>query len=312
MDTQHTVVSAVRAVRPAVVQVVTRRMAYDNMWRPVPREGAGSGIVIDRRGFVLTNAHVVADARELRVSLPDGRTFDGRLVGSDTMSDLAVISITAAELPLAVLGNSDDLALGEQVVAIGNALGLAGGPTVTVGVVSATGRMIRAREGVVLYDLIQTDAAINPGNSGGPLINLAGEVIGINTAIVAFAQGIGFAIAANSAKPVAASLMTTGRMVRPWLGVTLTTVTPTVAAQYGIASKRGALILEVEPLGPAQQAGLSAGDVVLEVAGTTIRDDVDLRRELSRHHIGETITIGFLRGTQEGTATVTLREAPRR
>src|SRR3972149_5524068 len=112
MDTQHTVVSAVRAVRPAVVQVVTRRMAYDNMWRPVPREGAGSGIVIDRRGFVLTNAHGVADARELRVSLPDGRTFDGRLVGSDTMSDLAVISITAAELPLAVLGNPHDLALG--------------------------------------------------------------------------------------------------------------------------------------------------------------------------------------------------------
>ncbi|MBI4320268.1 MAG: trypsin-like peptidase domain-containing protein [Chloroflexi bacterium] len=309
---ENAVIAAIRAVRPAVVQIVTARPAYDAFLHPVPRAGSGSGVIFDSTGYLLTNNHVVAQADRFTVILPDGRSYIGRIVGTDPTTDLAVVKVDDGSLPTAHLGDSDALEIGEQVVAIGNALGLAGGPTVTSGVVSAKGRTIREQGGFALYDLIQTDAPINPGNSGGPLINVAGQVVGINTAIVAFAQGIGFAISINSAKPIIYDLINHGRVLRPWLGVALTSASPALAAQYGLSRDRGVIILDVQRGSPADTAGLVAGDIIVELAGSPVNDDVDLRRELAKQHIGATVSVRVVRDRREGTVNITLREMPTR
>ncbi|MBM2827306.1 MAG: trypsin-like serine protease with C-terminal domain, partial [Dehalococcoidia bacterium] len=188
-------------VRPAVASITVRELALDFFTQPVQQEGAGTGVIFDSKGYVLTNNHVVEGAKDIRVTLPDGRTFDQvKVIGRDPATDLAVVQIQGDKLPIAKLGDSDGLRIGDWVIAIGNALGLNGGPTVTVGVVGALGRSIGTASGP-LHDLIQTDAAINPGNSGGPLLNMNGEVVGVNTAIDTRGQGIGFAISMASAKP---------------------------------------------------------------------------------------------------------------
>ena len=225
--------------RPAVAQILTKSSVPSGFFfEPVPASGVGSGAVFDQQGYILTNNHVVEDATEVVVSLPDReKTYNARVVGRDPYTDLAVVKIEADSLPVVPLGNSDDLQIGEPVVAIGNALGLEGGPTVTVGVVSALNRSIDEPNGATLHELIQTDAAINPGNSGGPLVNMQGQVIGINTAVAtgsssAPAQGIGFAISINSAKPIVDDLIAYGKVRRPYLGAELATVTPALARQY--------------------------------------------------------------------------------
>src|SRR5216117_3500024 len=269
--------AVVAKARPAVVNIATRQVSYDAFLKPVPAQGIGSGVIFDARGYVLTNAHVVEGAQQMRVTLPDGRTFPGKLVGADPVTDLAVVKIEGSNFPVATLGDSGKLEVGETVIAIGNPLGLEGGPTVTVGVVSALARSIEDPGGPTLHDLIQTDAAINPGNSGGPLIRMTGEVIGVNTAIIQGAQGIGFAISINSAKPIVQELLAHGRIVRPVIGIVPISVTPQIAAAYDLPVDRGVLIARLDPRGPAAKAGMRAGDIVVAIGGQPVKSLGDLR-----------------------------------
>jgi serine protease Do len=294
--------------RPAVVNIAIRQVTYDALLRAVPAQGLGSGVIFDPRGYVLTNNHVVQGAQQIRVTLPDGRGFPGKLVGTDPITDLAVVKIDGRDLPVAPLGDSSKLEIGETVIAIGNPLGLEGGPTVTVGVVSALTRSIEDPGGPTLHDLIQTDAAINPGNSGGPLIRMSGEVIGINTAIIQGAQGIGFAISINSAKPIVQELLAHGRLVRPVIGIVPVSVTPQIAASYDLPVDRGVLIAKLDPRGPAARAGMRAGDIIVAVSGHPVKNLADLRSAVAQHKIGEVLDMAVRREKASVTLEVTLGE----
>ena len=310
--TLPSITSVVDEVNPAVASIVVGTVTYDWWGQSVPSEQAGSGIIIDKRGYIVTNNHVVDGATSITVSIPDGRTFNATLVGTDPATDLAVIKINGDNLPTASFGNSSAMRAGDWVVAIGNALALDGGPTVTAGVVSATGRSITEDSGTTLYDLIQTDAAINPGNSGGPLINLDGEVIGINTAKVSSVDvsGVGFAISSDSAKPVIDALIARGYISRPYLGVSLVTVTPAIASYYSLSTDKGALISQMQQNGPAVKAGLKAGDVITAVDGKEMQTADDVTKAIRSHSIGDTIQITFYRGNSLQSASVTLSENP--
>ncbi|MBI3969484.1 MAG: trypsin-like peptidase domain-containing protein, partial [Chloroflexi bacterium] len=247
----------------------------------------------------------------------DDRTFDARLIGRDPQTDLAVIKIDGTNLPTAPLGNSDTLKIGEWVVAIGNALGLEGGPTVTVGVVGALNRSLEEPTGAGLYDLIQTDAPINPGNSGGPLVNLNGEVVGVNTAVARSpvggqAAGIGFSIAVNSAKPISDQIIANGRVIRPYLGIAPITVTAALASRYDLPVQKGVVIARVDRTTPAGRAGLLVGDVIVDIDGQKIGNERDLRRALERKRPGETARVTVVRENgQQAQVNVTLGETPR-
>jgi S1-C subfamily serine protease len=282
-------------VLPAVVSITTRQIERDQFNQPVPTRGLGSGVIIDRRGYILTNSHVVADALEIKVTLTDERSFKGTLVGADPFTDLAVVRIDGKRLPIASLGDSARLAVGETVVAMGNPLWIEGGPTVTVGVVSALGRSMEQPGLPLLHDLIQTDAAINAGNSGGPLVNRAGRVVGINTAVIASAHGIGFAISVNTAKPVLAALIASGRVVRPSVGLEAVSVTPQVAYANDLPMERGALVIRVDPDGPAAAAGLQPGDVITAVNGRAVRDLHQFHDSLTRYRAGQTVSVTLAR-----------------
>lgn len=300
----------VAKVRPSVVQITVRQVSYDIFLRPEPSEGVGSGVIFDSQGRILTNSHVVDVAKEVRVILPDGRKFVGKVEGRDPVTDLAVVIIKGKDLPYSPLGDSSKLQIGESVIAIGNALGLEGGPTVTVGVVSAVNRSIEDPSGAALYDLIQTDAAINPGNSGGPLINLKGEVVGINTAIIPSAQGIGFAIAINSAKPIAKELLEKGRVVRAWLGIAPITIHPGLAASYDLPVEEGVLIAKVEKGSPAAQAGLRPGDIIIAFAGEKIKSLGELRSAIAKRKISERVNLEINRKQKKLTVSLTLGKMP--
>ena len=306
---QSTGVPAVVAkVKPAVVNIATRQLSYDALLRPVPAQGIGSGVIFDARGYVLTNHHVVEGAQQIRVILPDGRAFPGKLVGADPLTDLAVVKIDGRDLPTARLGDSSKLEVGETVIAIGNPLGLEGGPTVTVGVVSAVARSIEEPGGAGLYDLVQTDAAINPGNSGGPLVRMAGDVIGINTAIIQQAQGIGFAISINSAKPIVQELLAHGRVVRPFIGIVPVSVTPQIASAYDLPVDHGVLVARLDPRGPAARAGMRAGDIIVALGGHPVKSLGELRIAIGQHKIGETVDLAVRREKTSVTLKVTLAE----
>jgi serine protease Do len=300
--------AVVAKARPAVVNIATRQMTYDALLRAVPAQGLGSGAIFDARGYILTNNHVVQGAQQIRVTLPDGRTFPGKLIGADPITDLAVVKIEARDLPVAQLGDSSKLEIGETVIAIGNPLGLEGGPTVTVGVVSALARSIEDPGGPTLHDLIQTDAAINPGNSGGPLIRLTGEVIGVNTAIIQGAQGIGFAISINSAKPIVQELLAHGRIVRPVIGIVPVSVTPQIAAAYELPVDRGVLVARLDPRGPAAKAGMRQGDIIVSVRGQPVKSLGDLRNAVGKHKIGDVVDMAVRREKTSVTLKVTLAE----
>ncbi len=249
--------------------------------------------------------------------LPDGRAFDAQLVGRDPLTDLALLKIDGQNLPTVPLGDSSQLDIGQWVVAIGNALALEGGPTVTAGVVSALGRDIQEpgpRPGVpgpTLYDLIQTDAAINPGNSGGPLVNLQGEVIGVNTLGSAQAQNIGFANAIDSVKPIIEQLRRNGRVVRGYLGIGGDTVTPSVAAALGLSRDQGVVVTQVAQGSPAAQAGLQQGDVIVGLNDMPVQSLKDLQRALTnRFKPGETVQVKIVRGGNEQTLPLTLGDRP--
>lgn len=290
----------VKKVTPSVAAIQTEVISYDIFFQPVPRQGAGTGIIIDSQGYIVTNSHVIEGAKKIKVTLTDGRQFNAIQWRGDPYTDLAIVQIDAKGLPKAELGRSEDLVVGEGVVAIGNALALEGGPTVTAGIVSYLGRSIREPNGAVLYDLIQTDAAINPGNSGGPLLNMAGQVVGINTAIAAEAQNIGFAISISPALPIIEQLIRHGRAIRPWLGVTF------------LSAREGVLLTYVDPGSPADKAGLKIGDIIIRFAGQKVTTGEELRRAIVSHKIGEKVEIVYLREGKEHKTTATLGESPPR
>jgi len=278
--------------------------------------GAGSGVIIDPKGYIVTNCHVVEEAKSVEVILSDGRSFKAVNWVTDPWTDLAVVQIEPGEdLPFAHFLSNCLEKLGEldEVVAVGNAYALSGGPTWTKGVVSYLGRSIELPNKIVLYDLIQTDAAINPGNSGGPLVNMAGQVVGINTAIIAEAENIGFAISTDTAIPVIYDLVTKARVPCAWLGVRITTVTPTIQSQYKLSISYGALIVEVVSDSPADAAGLQEGDVIIKFDDEEIKTADELVAAIQSHKAGDIVEITFVRGgekPQTTEATLTQRPSP--
>lgn len=285
-----------------------RRFFGENFPPDFRQQGLGSGFIIERDGTILTNNHVIENARKIVVRLPnDDRQFTAKVIGSDKKTDLAVIKIDVkGNLPVAPLGDSDRLKVGEWIIAMGSPFGLQN--TVTAGIVSAKSRQIGAGP---YDDFIQTDASINPGNSGGPLINMQGEVVGINTAIFSRTGGnigIGFAIPINVAKELLPELKTKGKVTRGWLGVSIQRVTPDIAESLGIATTRGALVADVTAGSPAERAGIKMWDVIVEYAGKPIKDSSDLAFMLARSHVGSRVSIKVLRDQKEVPLTVTIAE----
>jgi len=307
-------------IEPAVVSISASGFAQDDQTSLSPRAGAGTGVILTPDGDVLTNAHVIANAAAIKVKLPTGdKTYDATLLGSDPAADVAVIRVQGvSNLPVAVLGRSADMRVGDQVVAIGNALALPGGPTVTTGIVSALDRTIGSGNRR-LEHLIQTDAAINPGNSGGPLVNANAEVVGINTAVIQAsnqgdAQNIGFAIASDTIRPMIEDLRQAGGKVRvpAYLGVSTTTLTDTNRDRLGGATGTGAYVTSVSPGTPAESAGLLAGDLITGVGGGKVASSDELGTAIRRNKPGDRVEIRWQRGGAERSATVVLGQTPTR
>lgn len=312
---ERDLVGVIKEVGPAVVQITTIRetIGYDFFMRQFRQEvpGEGSGVVFDQEGYILTNNHVVQNARNISVIFPgkEEKEFTGEIVGTDPVTDLAVIKIECEEeIPVASLGDSDKLEVGEVAIAIGNPYGLSN--SVTVGVISALGRRIPLQEGTELTNIIQTDAAINPGNSGGALINGRGEVIGINTAIIRDAQGIGFAIPINDAKEVATELIERGYIERAWLGIIGGTVTSTIAEEYDLPIEKGVFVMQVVEDSPAGRAGLMPEDIIFEINGEPINTMDDLIRDIQKRDINETLTLNIFRNNEEMTLEAELEARP--
>jgi S1-C subfamily serine protease len=308
----------------SVVNVTSRAVALDFFYGLVPQEGQGSGFIIDRDGHVLTNYHVIADARQVEVTLHNRKKYRATVVGTDRSHDLAIIQIKAPDLNPMVLGDSRNLQVGQKVYAIGNPFGLSG--TLTSGIVSSI-RSVQEPDGMTIDEAIQTDAAINPGNSGGPLLNSHGEVIGINTMIASSVgqnAGIGFAIPINTAKAVLNDLLTLGRVRRPALGVVTLPISPDIADDLGLASDSGLLIIRVVPGGAAERAGLKGGteraylgnmpimvggDLIVAIDGQDVQDQQELSRVMNSHRAGDTVKITVYRGKSRMDVEVTLGEA---
>ncbi|HZR00199.1 MAG TPA: trypsin-like peptidase domain-containing protein [Chloroflexota bacterium] len=308
---------------PGIVQITNEQFVLQPSGREAVPAGAGTGFVIDNQGHILTNNHVVAQAQRLEVQATDGKTFNAKLVGRDPRTDLAVVQVDGANLPPLPLGDSSKLVVGQWVVAIGNALALEGGPTLTVGVVSALNRTVQeppdqqGNPGPFLFDLIQTDAAINPGNSGGPLLDLNGNVVGINTLGAGMAepgvqaQGISFAIAINTAKRIADQLIQNGKVDYAFMGVSVTPNTPALAARFGLANVPGMAVTDVGQGTPAARAGIQPKDVITAVDGQPLKSESDLSRILSQHKPGDTVTVSVARGNSPPrNVQVTLGTAP--
>jgi Do/DeqQ family serine protease len=331
-EMQEAFVRVASRVRPAVVNIATSHFLkrqrppgtdpfsgnpsfkeyYDRYFGQIPpsereRAGVGSGVIIDAQGHILTNLHVIKGADEITVRLHNKKELKGKVVGTDAKTDLAVIRIPTAESVVpAPLGDSDRLNVGEWAIAIGSPFGLE--QTVTVGVISATGR---SEVGIVPYEnFIQTDASINPGNSGGPLLNFRGEIIGINTAIVSTGQGIGFAIPINVAQRVANQLIAKGKVVRGWLGVSLQPITPDLVKALGASGDKGTVIARVLPGSPAEKAGLAPNDLILRFEDVTVEDLQHLQRLVLDAPVDRPVTLRIVRNGKETSVTVTIAETP--
>ena len=273
---EESIVNAVDKVSKSVVNIASVRMMQDQLFRVFPVQGVGSGIIIDERGHILTNNHVIDGTDRLRVTLEDSKQVGAKVVGTDEETDLAVVraepveinSKDAVKFQPVNLGNSEELKVGQIVMAVGNPFGLTGGPTVTAGIISSLNRNVQFENGIM--ELVQTDAAINPGNSGGPLINTKGEVVAINTAKIPYGQGIGFAVPINTVKSILNDLVENGHVTRPWLGISTVKLNPRIASFYRLPLVHGALIVNVEPYSPADNAGLRRGDIIEEIDGNKI------------------------------------------
>jgi len=298
------VIVAIEKVKTSVVNINTLRLERDAFLHVHPARGSGSGFIIDERGHILTNHHITAGSREMEVSLTDGRAFEGKVVGSDPANDLAVAKIDAHELPVAEMGDSDGLRVGQTVIAIGNPFGLVGGPSVTVGVVSALNRHILAER--VYENLIQTDASINPGNSGGPLLDLGGKVVGINAANIPGAQGIGFAIPINTAKAVLEDIVRYGRVTRPWLGIIGLDVSRELVRRFGLAVDAGIFVMRVIPESPAERAELEFGDVIVAIDSKRVDSMADLQGEIRTRRAGDVVSLFIVRGSEEARVRIAL------
>ena len=281
------IADTVERVRPAVVSIVARTVSRDRFGRQSTGFGSGTGVIFDESGLVLTNNHVIEGGVEITVTLDDGTQVEAETIGADLLSDLAVLRLPGDGYPSLPLRENGSLRAGDWVIAIGNALALPGGPTVTVGVVSALGRSIESTPGVTLYDLIQTDTSINPGNSGGPLIDLGGNLVGINTAVLrgssgVSVEGIGFAIDVETAQQVALQLVELGHVRWAWMGVFLADLSPEVAAQVGLPIREGVIIQNTLVDGPSDRAGIHPGDIVVDIDGHDIATVSDLTRLLKQ------------------------------
>jgi serine protease Do len=296
--TDDTDISAASAkVMPSVVGIVTTKIERDLFSQSKRVQGVGSGIIVDSSGYILTNNHVVGlNSRDITVSLSDGRNVKARPIWADPLLDLSIIKIDVDKITPAVLGDSKLVKVGQQAIAIGNPLGLTFQRTVTAGIISAINRTIEVDRGVFMEDLIQTDASINPGNSGGPLINIRGEVVGVNTIKVTTAEGMGFAIPINIVKPIIKSIVATGKFTTPSLGIS--GFDREIAGYYNYRIDTGVFVYDVDRGGPAYKAGIKQGDVILSINGKTINTMVDLKEALYNAGVGNTVTIKVL--TQMG------------
>ena len=271
-------------------------------------EGAGTGIIMSSDGYIVTNYHVIHDVIAVRVDLPNGDSYDARIVGWDVVTDLAVLKIEPdTALPVVEWGNSESMRVGDWVVALGNALSLKGGPTVTLGIISALGRTVPTERGP-LYDMIQTDAAINKGNSGGPLVSLDGKVIGISTAMLSQAQGIGFAVSSETALPVIESLIEHGEVVRPSMQVSVEDVTPAIANRMGLNVREGVIITRLTQRGAAFNAGLQVGDVITSLDGIPTKGVSEFLTLLWSYEVGDSVEVSYNRSNKLFEATVELSE----
>jgi serine protease Do len=328
MDWRSGFVEVAKKVKPSVVAIRSERTVtvgpgygedffkgtpFEDFFKqhggpPVKRKqmGEGSGVIVDAKGYILTNYHVVAGAEKISIHLFDGRELKGTVQGTDPRTDLAVVHVEAATLPAAILGDSDRIQVGEWAVAVGSPFGLE--ETVTVGVISAKGR---SGLGTGTYeDFIQTDASINPGNSGGPLVNIDGEVIGINAMIIQPGQGIGFAIPINLAKTIMVELIKSGKVVRPWVGIGLQDITSDLMKFFNLKEKEGALISQVYGGSPAEKTGLKVGDVVIEVDGVKITNSQDVVREVLKKKVGQKVNFVILREGKRTQVSVTTAQMP--
>jgi len=305
---ENQVTDAVEKLSESIVSVSSMRLER-RFFGIIPMEGQGSGIILDRNGLIVTNNHVIDDANQVRVSLKDGRTFTGEVVGSDEATDVAVIRVDASDLPAAVLGDSEALRVGQFVLAIGNALALPGGPTVSMGVLSAKGRPLPGSD-FIFEGLLQTDAAVNPGNSGGPLADLDGRIIGITTLMIPYAQGMGFAIPINTVKKITQEILENGKVTRRWIGISGIDVTPQLARRYNLQTESGFLVAEVVPRSPADYAGLRNGDVVVGASGNEVKHTKDLLMAISRVEPGGSVRLDVSRTGRRGMLDVKPVESP--
>jgi S1-C subfamily serine protease len=325
IDDSSAVVSAAASVSPAVVRITATGTTTDPLGGTIPERGVGSGVIYDPAGWILTNRHVVrtadgAIASQLTVELKDGREFTGTVYGIDTLTDLAIVKVDATGLPSAPMGRSADIKVGQLAIAIGSPLGTYTS-TVTTGIISATGRSVEVEAGVRLNNLIQTDAAINPGNSGGPLLDAAGQVIGINTAVEANSNGIGFAIPIDIARPIMAQALAGQQLARPYVGIRYIQIDLKVEKDKNLTVDHGALIEPttdatgatlpaIAPGSPAEKAGLKAGDIVLEIEGQVVDSEHPLDAMLTSYAPGQTVKLTILRGTSKMEISVTLGTRP--
>ena len=306
-DPLPSVADVVEQVSPWVVSITTESLVR-GLFRTVTGEQAGSGFIVRSNGYVVTNNHVVERAREIKVHLASGETYDAEVVGQDPPpGDLALLKIDAEGLPVAAFDDSGDLRVGDWVISIGNALSLEGSPTVTLGIISALGRTVPTDDGT-FYDMIQTDAAINTGSSGGPLVNLKGEVVGINQALLPRAQGVGFAQSAAVAKRIIDSLVEHGRAMRPLIGLLGADVTPAIANELGLGVKQGVIVTHMSETEPAYRAGIRVQDVITALNGVPTPDMASFLSLLQTYSSGDRVTVDYLRANQERTATLELAE----
>jgi serine protease Do len=305
---EQVIINVVKKVRPSVVNISTESQVQ-TFFGVFPQQGAGSGVIVRAEGYVLTNNHVVQGATNIKVTLVGGKTLTGKIVGTDPLVDLAVIKVQSPEsLPAAELGRSGDLQVGQLAIAIGNPFGL--GSTVTTGVVSALNRNIQLPN-LIVENLIQTSAAINPGNSGGALVDSGGRVIGVNTAIIPNAQGIGFAIPSDVARVEMDQLISQGRVIRPWVGVVYGgEVDPQTAQAYNLGTDHGVVVRQVEPSSPAAHAGVQPGDIITAVNDDRIGNWNDFVRDVVSKKIGDTVTLSVVRDHSSHRIPVLLAERP--